>query len=61
MEERVGCVTPDVPTLPDGVLAGAVGNHVCGGGDASYGAHGDDVAAVLEHLGQKLKDGPKLR
>ena len=48
-------------TLPDGVLAGAVGNHVCGGGNAGYRAHGDNVASVLEHVGQKLKDGPKLR
>ena len=48
-------------TLPDSVLASTVGNHVGGGRDTSYRAHGDDVAAVLEHVGQELEDGPKLR
>ena len=47
--------------LPNGVLASTVGNHVGGGRDTSYRAHGDDVATVLEHVGQELEDGPKLR
>ena len=47
--------------LPNGVLASTVGNHVGSGCDASHRAHGDDVAAVLEHVGQELEDSPKLR
>ena len=57
---RKADILPNI-RIPDGVFAGGVRHHVCGGGNAGDRAHGHNVAAVLQHVWQELEYGPKLR